>query len=358
VVPARDNVLYIGDEPPPRDIVFGPVRQRKPNPHLKPKLQTLVPVAQPPRPVRPTIPSGPPITEQAASWWRNSTFGTGLKVGLVVLVVAGALINPWLLIPLGIGAVVLYTIYAGVWLISSSMTVQPEPTPGIRFRTWQEMVRENLRAKSVGNRIGELTGGWLAAAILSGLLSVAFIAGADSFHTDVTTLSLYTWMAISATFGSWAVLTVGKFCEGIESDAWRRRIVMLALGLVAGLGAWALGDQVLVMDIQKIPNTWETPTSSLADIDPEMLTRFLVFFGLVFAVPGWWKQTDPLRKSRVSLPALGWCVLWSGIVSCFWPFPQPWGLMLAATISLSTQLAAPWMTYAERDAAKKEFRRA
>ena len=33
-------------------------------------------------------------------------------------------------------------------------------------------------------------------------------------------------------------------------------------------------------------------------------------------------------------------------------------LMLAATISLSTQLAAPWMTSAERDAAKKEFRRA
>jgi hypothetical protein len=32
--------------------------------------------------------------------------------------------------------------------------------------------------------------------------------------------------------------------------------------------------------------------------------------------------------------------------------------MLAATMSLSTQLAAPWLSSQERDAAKREFRRA
>src|SRR4051812_48503739 len=94
-----------------------------------------------------------------------------------------------------------------------------ESVSGIRYRSWQELVRENLRSKPFGNRLGELTGSWLGSALMSGLISVLLVAMADGFKTgDVTTFSLYTWMAITAAFGSWAVLAVGKFCEGVESD--------------------------------------------------------------------------------------------------------------------------------------------
>jgi hypothetical protein len=254
---------------------------------------------------------------------------------------------------------VLYSIYAGIWLLVEGIRSRAEPPPGIRYRSWQELVRENLRGKPVGNRLGELTGSWLGSAILSCLISVVLIAMADGFNTaDVNVLSLYTWMAVIATLGSWSVLAVGKFCEGIESDAWRRRLVTLAMGLGVGAAAWGLGDNFLQVNLQSAANTWAMPETSLASPDTAPLARFLVFFGLLFAVPGWWKQTDPLRRTRVNLLSLGWCVLWGGIISIFWPFPQPWGLMLAATISLSTQLAAPWMSSAERDAAKREFRRA
>ena len=88
------------------------------------------------------------------------------------------------------------------------------------------------------------------------------------------------------------------------------------------------------------------------------LPLFLVYFGGLFVLPGWWKQADPLRKTRVNLFSLAGCVLWGGILSLFWPFPQPWGFMLAATISLSTQLASPWLTAKDREVAKREFRRA
>ena len=30
------------------------------------------------------------------------------------------------------------------------------------------------------------------------------------------------------------------------------------------------------------------------------------------------------------------------LINLLWPFPQPWGLMVAATISLAVQLASPW----------------
>lgn len=361
VVPAAaaDKLFYIGDEPPPRDMVFGPVRQRKPSIPQVARTPSAGAFAQH-RPLPPAIPrqTVAQSAEQAAAWWQGSALSTGLKVGIVVLLIGAGLINPWLLIPVGVGAVVLYTIYAGLWLVTNSMKVRPEPTPGIRFRSWQEMVRENLRGKPFGVRLGELTGGYVAAAILSALVSVVLIAVVSQSNVDVSSLSLYAWLVISSTLGAWAVLTVGKFCEGIESDAWRRRVVLLALGLGVGAAAWGLGDRVLLVDLHAAQNTWHVPATSLPSVDANLLTRFLVFFAAVFAVPTWWKQTDPLRKSRVNLFTLGWCVLWSGIVSVFWPFPQPWGLMLAATISLSTQLAAPWMTSQERDAAKKEFRRA
>jgi serine/threonine protein kinase len=360
VVPpaAVDKVLYIGDEPPPREMVFGPLRQRKPSiPQV-----ALHPVRRPlppPTPRQPVSQAVAQSAERAASWWQGSILNTGLKVSVVVVLIAVAIMNPWALIPLAIAAVLIYTVYGGIWLIGRSMKSQAQNSSGIRMRSWQEMVRENLRAKPVGTRIGELTGGYFAAAILSGLISVALVAGVDQFNPNMATLSLYSWLAISSTLGSWAVLTVGKFCEGVESDAWRRRAVLLALGLGLGAAAWGLSDQVLLVDLQNAAHTWhEVDTAFPAAVNSNLLTRFLVFFAAVFAIPGWWKQTDPLRKSRVNLFTLGWCVLWSGIVSLLWPFPQPWGLMLAATVSLSTQLAAPWMTSKERDAAKKEFRRA
>jgi hypothetical protein len=41
-------------------------------------------------------------------------------------------------------------------------------------------------------------------------------------------------------------------------------------------------------------------------------------------------------------------VLWAGLLEMFWHFPQPWGLMLVASISVAAQLSAPWLTYKER----------
>jgi serine/threonine protein kinase len=360
----KETVLYIGDEPPQRDMQFGPVKQRKPS--LHPMASQMARRIYPAAAVAAAVPRREPIAravtqgaQQAASWWQGSSLNTGLKIVIVVALVAVGFFNAHWLIPVGIAAAVLYAIYAGIWLLVQGLSVQPEVnTPGVRIRSWQELTRESLRAKPMGQRVGELTGAWLAAALLCGLMSVAFIAAADRLQTDVSTLSLYTWLAISSTFGSWAVLTVGKFCEGIESDAWRRRAVLLALGMVVGAGAWALGDQVLTVDMETAQGTWQMSSTALQNVDANLLTRYIVFFAALFAVPGWWKQTDPLRKTRVNLFTLGWCVLWSGIVSALWPFPQPWGLMLAATVSLSTQLASPWMTTADREAAKREFRRA
>jgi hypothetical protein len=48
-----------------------------------------------------------------------------------------------------------------------------------------------------------------------------------------------------------------------------------------------------------------------------------------------------LRKTRLSLWHTACCVLAAWVIDWIWAFPQPWGLMVAAIISISVQLVSP-----------------
>jgi hypothetical protein len=39
---------------------------------------------------------------------------------------------------------------------------------------------------------------------------------------------------------------------------------------------------------------------------------------------------------------------WAWVLHQFWPFPQPWGLMLAVTISIAVQFSSRWIAPAAR----------
>ena len=74
-----------------------------------------------------------------------------------------------------------------------------------------------------------------------------------------------------------------------------------------------------------------------------LLGAYMVYFGGLFVVLRWWRQADPLRKTRFSLLATTLCVLWAWFMHLLFSFPQPWGFVLAATMSVSVQLSAPWL---------------
>ena len=88
------------------------------------------------------------------------------------------------------------------------------------------------------------------------------------------------------------------------------------------------------------------------------LPAFMVYFGGLFAILRWWRQADPMRKTRLNLWATACCGLWAWVLSMFWQFPQPWGFMIAMTTAVSVQLAAPWMKTDERERLAQQFRQA
>ena len=197
-------------------------------------------------------------------------------------------------------------------------------------------------------RVTQLIGSMLLSAVACIVLSlVMMILRGESIEPN-----LYAWLATSSVLGSWAVLIPAKIWEGQRGDAVLRRFVMLVIGLVLGAASFGLAN-FLVVNLHpdwrfgSMAHTERFGADFYIDGTPQILA-YLAVFGFMFVIVRWWRQADPLRSTRLSIWYTGVAVFFSWAIAAFWAFPQPWGLMLAATIAISVQLAAPWLTPAER----------
>ena len=123
------------------------------------------------------------------------------------------------------------------------------------------------------------------------------------------------------------VLALAKFWEGYEGDDILRRFVMLVAGLSIGVGAFAACDMLMVrLSTKEMFNVLELPsdvipTGIYASDGTPGLTPFLAYFATLFLVLRWWRQVDPLRKSRFSL----WATIVCALVAMLIPWQIPWG---------------------------------
>ena len=306
-------------------------------------------------------------------WWSHAHLSTFVKVLLLLLGVFLLMLNSHWLLPLLMALGATYLIYFGIRalvLASHRPAALPPPsTPPLaavpmtrhqerlaahtRRKRWREEAQQALRKKTLLEAVGELSGSLLMSAAAAAVLClVMMIVGNKPLDDSLYTWTFYAWLTLTCVAGAWVVLTISKFWEGHEGEHFRRRFVMLIAGLLVGLVAFALGDflnvrltdELIVRALpgRSIPHHMYEASGSLK------LPAFLVYFALLFAVVRWWAQADPLRATRLSLWATGVCVFWAWIWHMLWPFPQPWGFILAASISLSVQLSAPWLNLKER----------
>jgi len=165
----------------------------------------------------------------------------------------------------------------------------------------------------------------------------------------------FAWLASASTIGSWILLALAKFWEADAGDHFRRRVVMLAAGLALGTIAWG-ASSLLLLDLPD-QRGWTAHAissgswlSGVYGKDYAPLAACQVYFAGLFAVLRWWRPMDPLRRVRLSIGSTAVCLLWAWAMHVLCEFPQPWGFVVAATISAAVQLAAPWVTPAERAA--------
>lgn len=317
--------------------------------------------------------AGEPVARATQSTWRrfrewldHGRMSTPAKVALlVVAAVIAAVQGGWLLVA-AVAAGGLYLVYSGFRLIASSLRRRPTvaanagaaPThvprsTGWHPLTWEHAGRQLLREKTAADRVGELTGSMLGAALIAGVLAVAMAAiGGEALDDSPRAIAGPVWLWVMTTLGAWLVLGAGKWCEASQGEAVRRRFMMLALGLLFGAIAFAACQFLMVrMNNEAVRGMGLFDHMYDSSSRSPTLPAFLGYFGALFLTIGWWKQTDPLRSSRLRIGPILITILAAWLWLFVFPFPQPWGFMLAAAISIAAQLSAPWLSPAERTAA-------
>ncbi|MFV1966918.1 MAG: protein kinase [Pirellulaceae bacterium] len=372
----RNEPLYIGDDDD--GMHFGPVKEVVPAEAVDPaRPAPLATAAASPEPIARAVRDG---WGSVRSWWRHANLSNPVKIILLLVVVFTLLIHSEWLIPLGMMLGATYLVYFGVrslvLVLGGPASTAPagaartapnavstpaavavphaanrrRPSPRVCRKKWREEARRQLRARSYGDRIAELSGSFLMSAVVAAVLCLLMMLVAGKPLDDsVYTWTFYAWFTLTSVAGAWTVLAVSKCWESRDGEPFRRRFVMLIAGLLFGLVAFGIAEFLdvrptddLVVRALPISTNMVDPGGALK------LPAFLVYFGLLFVILAWWTQADPLRASRLSLWVTGVSVLWAWILHMIWPFPQPWGFLLAATISVAVQLSAPWMSITER----------
>jgi len=367
----EEEPIYIGDDDDDEpDIMFGPVRHREvvdaemvpPVRHVSstvPRPNTPVAYSPAPRPARRNV-------AQAPRPKRHFSISTPAKVAILLAIVVLLTFNP-AMIPFAAiiaGVFVLYLGIRGLICCCSSKPATPTAVAASGPPS-DAVVREAMRKKPVGERVAELSGSMLMAAVISAVLVLVFmVLHGEALDGSVGGWSLYAWLAISAIAGSWILLTLGKFWEGSDGDHFRRRFVMLLAGLAIGGAAFGASQVLMVSPLDQDQFTVhafsDDPMVSgwyAADGSP-LLPAYLTYFASLFVVLRWWTQTDPLRKTRLSRWATALCVLWAWIVHMFFEFPQPSGFMVAAAVAVAVQMSSPWVSPKQRVAITQPVREA
>lgn len=215
--------------------------------------------------------------------------------------------------------------------------------------------------KTPRERVAELIGSMLAAAavaVVTCLLMGIMVNLAGEETVSLAQLTRFGWLILVSIAGAWAVMIPSKFWEGSQGDAKLRRFTLLAVGLAlgaiaAGAAGFLLADlphngQFIETDLDHL--TGMRHTGLQADRIVPQVTHYLAAFGLLFFLLRWWRQADPMRKSRLSLWWLFLSALMAALVSDACGFPQPWLVMVACAISVSVQLASPWVHPERRNA--------
>jgi len=365
----QSEVLYILDDDDSRGIQLGPLKEVVAAEAVAES--AVATAASRPEPIARAVYS---CWAGLIGWWHHAKFNLPVKILLLAGIVFLLILNSHWLIPAGILLGVIYLIYFGVRSLmlafgktNSATATSPvgptsfaqaahAPQTVARRRKWQESARECLRKKTGSERLGELSGSLLMAAIVSVVLSlVMMMVGNVPVNGSVFSWIIFSWLAITSTAGAWGVLATGKLWESSNGEAIRRRFVMLVGGLM--LGAVTFGASEF-LDVQNAMAAQSPPHSEIwASVQQPggsaELPIFMVYFAVLFVFMRWWLQTDPLRTTRLSLWSTGTCVLAAWVLSVFLQFPQPWGFLLPAAISIAVQLSAPWLTPKQRS----EFRR-
>lgn len=347
---------------PESGILFGEVRELPPEvppttsrtyqSHVEPKPGRVESVREPDEPIARAINNS---WNEVSDWWRTANLSTPVKAVIIAAVLGILVINSAWLIPVGTTLGLLYLAY----YVARSLTTKKSPRKPNRISKAERIAvwRQGLQNRPIADRFTEGIGSLVVSAIVCLILGLFVLVIFPDQGAGVTpqVWGFYAWNVMVASYASWVLLVMGKFWENHHGDPLTRRFVTLCGGVVIGLLAFAISTFLQI--------DWQGPYEPVVEFEfgrspfeaslllengsPKLLSMMIFFAGL-FASRRWWKQTDPVRRTRLSIWSVGLSLVWALLLGQFLRIPLPWSVFVAVMISVSTQIAAPWLTPEQR----------
>jgi eukaryotic-like serine/threonine-protein kinase len=212
----------------------------------------------------------------------------------------------------------------------------PRPRPKPR----EEDIPTVIPVPTTRGQVGELAGSMALAAIFA-LLATTLWASIGQMQ-NLTEAGTIFFLTVAT---SWAVLVPSKLWAYHRGDSWRRRLVMMFLGVVVGAGSlwisgWTPGGTAKAEE----PGTWLSTASLLPGSGTALAegSAYVIYFAVTFFALRWWRLADPRRQSRFSFLPLLAAGFWSLLPLMIWPQPWPWGAGALVMTAAIVQLVSPW----------------
>ena len=298
------------------------------------------------------------------AWWTNPN--VSLPVKIVVLIVATIVVitNSGWLLPVTLGVGLVYLIYYAIrdWVVNSedektedpslaSTHARPARSLMVSAEERKSAVRDWLASRDLSDRAVELLGSLIIATIASVVFNLVGVAiGGSLFNASIDNWAEFTWKTLTCVSASWLVLLAGKFWEQREGNGWLRRSITALLGGGVGVVAFFTA-QTLHVPVDSLTEATRNPNfpTAMQLEGLSQLTALVLFFATMFYVLGWWKQSDPTRRTRLSIWSVGACLAWAGILSHVLNIAPLATCVMVVVISISVQLAAPWLHPQDRE---------
>ena len=351
--------MFIGDDrASDSEIRFGEVRESQ-IPNMSGRNARRVPRKQvnnanhgplPEEPIARAVTGG---WHQVTDWWANANLTTPVKVFIVAGLSILLLLNSMWLLPVSIGLGLLYLLYYTARSLFQS-SGDKRKSPKISRAEKADRLRTGLASRPLNDRVTEGIGSLVASSVVCVILGFfTLFATGESAATQSQQWAFYAWTVVVAIVASWSLLIVSKTWEHRKGDAVVRRFVMLSVGVAVGVFAFGSAEFLhLDWAIQSwIGEPEMSPFDENAfavDGSPNLL-GFVLFFSGLFVILRWWRQADPIRRTRLSIWSVGLCLVWGMLIGQFFQFPLPWSCVIAVVVSVATQIGSPWLSPDQRN---------
>jgi hypothetical protein len=225
----------------------------------------------------------------------------------------------------------------------------------------QAATTQYLQQISGADQLASLLGGMLTAALVTAVMAATCFysesgrAGLPSQREDLLAVALWWWISAFAT--AWGVLSISRLWTAADRQIGWRRWTLLPLAIAVAGFAWgsAQGLAIDFAPIQARTNYFDQGLLGMllfTDHRPGLSGFLLFFFGLLVG-GAWFRQTNPLRVHWVHwgwvLRAAGLGLLLSPLVNFDWSSAA----LLGGSVSLATQLSAPYFSDRQRRAVQR-----